>query len=159
VALAGFGADLLRGSGGLPYGTQLSSMASHDALQGKQLESYLQSGTLPAGLQAGMDAAAASARASIRSEYAARGMSGSSAQAQDLEAVGEREAARAAQVAQQLFTAGLNESSQADQLYLALMDQQMQLDQTLANGVGNLAARIAGSSQPTYPGGQQQQAA
>jgi hypothetical protein len=102
-----------------------------------------------------MDAAAASARASIRSEFAARGMSGSSAQAQDLEAVGEREAAQSAQVAQQLFTAGLNESSQADQLYLALMGQQMQLDQNLANGVGNLAAAIASSAQPTYPGQQQ----
>ena len=80
-------------------------------------------------------------------------MSGSSAQAQDLAAVGEREAAQAAQIAQNLFSMGLNEQSQADSLYMAMMGAQMQQDQNLSNAVGNMTSQFAKMSQPVVPGG------
>jgi hypothetical protein len=147
------GANAIMGNRSLPYQRQLESSANAQAQQGRRLMSYIESGTLPSGLQQGLDTAAEAARTSIRSMYASRGMQGSSAQAQDLAAVGEREAAEAAHIATQLFQLGLNENNEADQLYMQLMGEQLQQDQNLSNAVANFASTMAQSAQPVVPGG------
>jgi hypothetical protein len=148
VALAGLGLDVLKGNQNPAGYSQLAATAANDAAQGKLLEGYLQSGTLPPGLQATVNTASDAAKASIRAMYAQRGMSGSSAEAQDLEAAGMRTQAQAAQIATQLFQEGLNESQMGTQIYEILMNEQIAQDNALSTGISNLVGAMASASRP-----------
>src|SRR5581483_1957192 len=137
------GANLLKGNQLPPQFGALSASAQRQAAQGQQLEGYLASGTLPPGMQASLNAAQDAASASIRSEYASRGMSGSSAEAQDIASLGQRVQAQGEQLALQLFSQGVSETQASDALYQQLMSVQMQQDQNLSNAVGKLASSFA----------------
>lgn len=137
------GASALKGNKPAPYSDTLGGDASAMAAQGQQMMDYLSSGALPPGIQHGLDAQAENARATVRSDYAARGMSGSSAERQDLASIGQRTAATGHDLAIQLFNSGLGETQAADSLYAHLMGVQMQEDQGLSDAVGNLAAWMA----------------
>lgn len=132
--------------------SQLQGEASSLASEGRAMESYLTSGTLPPGLQSSISAASLAAKATIRSQYAAHGMSGSTAESQDLAGVDQRSVAQAAQIAEQLFSQGLSATGMANNLYLALMNEQMQQDNALSGAVGNLAGAMAMMGQPVAPG-------
>ena len=153
LTLGLFGAEALRGNQLPPGFDQLKTQANSQITQGSQLESYLKSGTLPPGLQAGVNTASEAAKASVRAEYAARGMSGSSAEAQDMAAIGQRTEAQAAQIALQLFQQGFNEQQIGDQLMFQLMQVQMQQDQALGSSIGNFAAALAGMGRAPVPAG------
>jgi hypothetical protein len=151
LTLAAFGADLLLGNRPPAYESQLQHQATSMAEQGQMMRSYLNSGTLPPGMQETLNAATAASKAAIRSNYAARGMTGSSAQIQDMNAAAEREAAQANQIASQLFQQGLSESEASNQIYLDLMNTQMQQDQAMSQSVGKLVAALV----PPSPAPQQ----
>lgn len=115
-------------SGNLPQvgAAQLLSQANSAATQAAMLQSYLTTGTLPAGMQTGIDQAANAAKAAIRSAYASRGMSGSSAEAQDVANVDANKATQGAQLAMQLYSQGVSQGQIADNVYQALVNASTQ---------------------------------
>lgn len=139
----GLAGNVLKGNP-LPQGfSALNTEASRLAQQGSQMSGYLTNGTLPPGLQAGITAAGDAAAASIRSQYASRGMSGSSAEAQDLQNLQQRLVTQGAEMATQLFSQGVQETQLADQLYLQLMQTQITQNKETGDAIGNFAAALA----------------
>jgi hypothetical protein len=144
------------GSLGLSAAKSLSSTAPtstalENNLQGQantlsansaQLQSYLQTGTLPAGVQNSINSAAKAAQASIRSQYAARGMSGSSAEAADLAAVETNASSQGSAIATQLLNTGVTEAGLADQIYGQLLQTATAQDNALSTAVGNFASSM-----------------
>jgi hypothetical protein len=130
----------------------LQAEANQLKSQAGLLENYQTSGTLPPGQQHTLDAAKASAAASIRSQYASHGMTGSSAEQQDIEAAGERIQAQGQQMAAQLFSEGVSEESAANSIFTQLMNVQMTQDQEFSSSVSNLAQALALSSRPIAVG-------
>lgn len=128
---------------------QLVNTAGNLATQSQQLQSYLASGTLPPGLQQSLDQATKSAKASIRSQYASRGMSGSSAEAQDLANVDAQMQAQGASLAMNLLQQGVNESQLSSQIYDNIMKTQMSEDQNIGAAVTNFATAAAGGNPTT----------
>jgi hypothetical protein len=121
---------------------QLQGQANTLAANGQQLQSYLSSGTLPAGVQNSIASASQAAKASIRSQYAAHGMSGSSAEAADLAAVDTRAASQGAEIATQLLQTGINETQLANGIYEQLLNHSIQQDNQLSSAVGNFASSL-----------------
>lgn len=147
ISAAGLGLDVLKGSKTSGAEKNIQAEASQLGQQGNQLEGYLQSGSLPPGLQAGINQASESAKATIRSQYASRGMSGSSAEQQDLAAVDQRAQAQGAQMAMQLLNTGISETGMASQLYTQLLNQATARDQQLGSAISNFAQAAAGGGQ------------
>jgi hypothetical protein len=147
------GLDLLKGNQQPPGYNALNTSANKMAAQGAQFQNYLASGTLPPSMQESLNAAGESAKATIRSEYASRGQSGSSAEAQDVSGAGQRVAAQGEQLAMQLFQSGVSEMGVADQIYTDLMKVQMQQDQQMTDTIAGLAGMIAKTSMGAQPGG------
>lgn len=136
------------------YGT-LEAQAAADASRGSQLQGYLTSGTLPPGIQAGLTQAHGAAEATIRSQYASRGQSGSSAEAQDLQNLASTTMAQGAQIATQLLSQGISESEFSSQLYEQLMNTSINQDNQLSSSIANFAGALGGfkpAAQPTATG-------
>ena len=122
----------------------LELQALQDQQQGQKLQSYLQNGTLPPGVQAGLDQAHHAAQATIKSQYAARGQSGSSAEQQDLNNLAQSVQAQGAQIATGLLQTGIQESQLSTSIYEKLMQTQIQQDQALSGAIANFAGALAG---------------
>ena len=114
------------------YQSQVNQQADQLSAQGQQLETYLQNGTLPPGVSAGLQSAHDSAAATIRSQYAARGQSGSSAEAQDLANLSATTVSQGAQIATNLLQQGVSESEFSAQLYSQLMQTSIQQNAALS---------------------------
>lgn len=155
VALAGGGLALsaLKGNQNPPFFDTLNRSASAAGKEGALLEGYLANGTLPPGQQGVLNAAGDAASATIRSQYASRGQSGSSAEAQDLAAVQERTAAQGAQLATQLFSQGVSEMQLSDSIYAQLMNEQIQQDQQMSSSIATFTQALALSGRPAVPAG------
>jgi hypothetical protein len=145
VLLAGglVGLDALRANKKPPGETALLGEAATAQAQAAQLQSYQSTGTLPPGIQTQLQSANDAAAATIRSQYAARGMSGSSAEQQDLQALSERTVGQGAQIASQLFSEGLNEAQFSARLYEIIMNQATQQDSGLSSAIANLSGSLA----------------
>lgn len=130
----------------------LQEQAGQLSAQGKQMASYLSSGTLPAGLKAGLDQATASAKAKVISNYAAQGMSTDPSQnstlAQQLALIDQQAIITTAQIGQQLFSTGVQESGLASGLYSTLAN----LDQTQTQRVGQAISSMAAALSPNRGG-------
>lgn len=148
ISAIGLGVDAMKEGQMLKGQRQLQQEAGQMQGQGAQLESYLQSGTLPPGLQAGVDQATQASIASIKSNYAAKGMSGSSAEAQDIAAAQQRAQATGAQYAMQLLQTGINETNMSSELYKAIMGNSLTQDTNLSSAIGNFASAAAGGQKP-----------
>jgi hypothetical protein len=134
------------------YGT-LEGQAAQLGSQGNQLQSYLTSGTLPPGVQAGLDSAHQSAEATIKSQYASRGMSGSSAEAQDLANLNATVVAQGAQIPTGLLQQGVSESEFASGIYEQLMNTSIQQDKDLSASIANFAGALGGIGLKALPTG------
>jgi hypothetical protein len=110
--------------------------------QGQQLQSYLQTGTLPAGVHNSINSASHAAKAAIRSQYAAHGMSGSSAEAQDLASVDQRASQQGSQIAMELLRQGVSETQLSEQIYTTLLNQSIQKDNQLSAAIGSFASSM-----------------
>ena len=148
VSGGGLAAAALKGNAPFPGQTQLASTAADLAAQGKTLSSYLTSGTLPAGVQASLTQAANAAKASIRSQYAARGMTGSDAEARDLANVDTGVISQGADIATKLLAQGVSESGMSAQLYDTIMKTSMAEDASLGNALTGFAQSLASSGKP-----------
>lgn len=137
------GNDLLKGNQTLPGETQIGAIANQLGDQSKQLSSYLANGTLPPGVDAALRQAGTSAQAAIRSQYAARGMSGSSAEAADLANVHNTIATQGASIATNLLNTGINEANLSASLYGQIMKNAMEQDNQLSSALATLAAASA----------------
>ncbi len=146
LAAAPIAIDLLKGNQSQPGENQLKSEAGLLTQQGQQLASYLQNGTLPPGVQASINQATNAATSSIRSRYASMGMSGSSAEAQDIAAAQQQAATEGAQTALQLLSQGISEQNMGSQLYQDIMNYSLQEDQGLGQAIGNFAVALSGNS-------------
>jgi hypothetical protein len=95
------------GSSGMDkYGGTSGILATQELQQGQTMMSYLSNGRLPPGMEAGFDSAHANQAAKIKSDYAARGQSGSSGEAADLNALQVQRASQTAEIAKQLYQIG-----------------------------------------------------
>jgi hypothetical protein len=146
LAISGGGllTSMLEGSQKPAFEGQLQSQAAAMAKQGAQLENYLTSGTLPPGVQSGLTQAYNSAAATIRSQYAQRGQTGSSAEMQDLANLSATTVAQGAQIATNLLQQGVSESEFSAQLYSQLMQASMQQDAALSKSIADFSGSLAG---------------
>jgi hypothetical protein len=131
----------------------LENQAGQLANQGNQLQGYLTGGTLPPGVQAGLDQAHQSAAATIKSQYAARGMSGSSAEAEDLANLNATVVAQGAQIATNLLQQGVSESEFSSQMYEQLMQTSIQQDKDLSASIASFAGALGGMGLKALPTG------
>lgn len=143
VAGGGLLYDVLKGNQKPANYGALEAQAGQANQQAGQLEGYLTSGQLPAGVQASLDAAKQSAIAAVKGQYANRGMSGSSAEQQDLAGIEEQVASQGATIAQNLYNTGLSQAQLSDQIYAELMQAMVQQDQQMSTAVGNFAGSLA----------------
>lgn len=131
---------------GLPATNETSGALNTQAQQlqanSTQLQSYLQSGTLPPGVQNSIKSATTAAKAAIRSQYAARGMSGSSAEQQDLANVDQQATSQGAAIATQLLNTGVTEAGLSAQIYNQLLSASIQQDQQLSQAVSGFASSL-----------------
>jgi hypothetical protein len=148
LAISGGGVvmDAIKNQQTIKGENQIKQIAGQEQAQGSLLQNYLTTGTLPPGLQAGLDQASKAAEASIRSSYAARGMSGSSAEQQDLQNLSETVQGQGAQMALQLLQTGINETGMASSLYNSIINETLGKDQQLGSAISSFASAAAGGS-------------
>ena len=129
------------------FSPQLEAQAASLNANGQQLMSYLQSGSLPPGLQASLTQATSAAKAKIISNFAAQGLNvdptngyaNNSALQAELAAVDQQALISTAQIGQQLMQTGITESGLSSDLYKTLA----QIDQTQTANIGKAIANFA----------------
>ena len=147
---AGLLGNLLMGQQQQPkFQNQLSAEAQYMQAQGQQLASYLASGNLPPGVQAQLNSAHEAAIASIRSQHARQGTSGSSMEAQDLQRINEAVVSQGASIATQLLQAGISEQQMAVGIYNNLMNASLAQDQRMSQAISGFTNALAyGAARP-----------
>ena len=145
LALTGalLGNDALRGNQTPKGENAISATATQLGAQATQLESYLTNGTLPPGAQTALNQAAQQASAAIRSQYAARGESGSSAELADLANVQNTITSQGVSIATNLLNQGVSEAGLASQLYGQILNTSLSQDNQLSTALATLAAASA----------------
>jgi len=135
-----------------PGENAINTTANQLSAQSTQLQNYLTSGTLPPGVSTALSQAASQAQAAIRSQYAARGMSGSSAEVADLANVQNTIVSQGASIATNLLAQGVNEAGLAAQLYGQIMQTSLAQDNQLSNALATLASASARPTTVTIAG-------
>ena len=127
---------------------ELKAQADQLGAQSQKLESYLTTGTLPPGIQQSLTTAAEQAKTAIRSQFAARGLSGSSAEAEALGNVDSTIAGQGASIATNLLNQGIQESGMTSELYRQILQTSLAQNQELGGAIANFAGALAGTGQP-----------
>jgi hypothetical protein len=128
---------------------QLTQLAGQSRNQSAALQAPLQTGILPPGAKQAIDAATASSKAAAKSNFASLGLSGSTMEAQQMQAIDRNAAAQSFSFADKLFSQGLdamNISAGADR---ALLSAQLQRDQELQNAILAASRGLGGGSSGT----------
>lgn len=106
--------------------TAMASSATRLDQQGTELASYLQGGTLPAGMTTAVDNAKAAAKARIISNHASRGMptdpNRNSVLAQELATVDSQAVSQTAELGNTLLKTGIDETARANEIRAKLLD-------------------------------------
>lgn len=149
AAISGLGlaGDVIKGNKPVSGEGALKTEAAQLGNQGQQLQDYLQSGTLPPGVQQSINQAAEARKAAIRSEYASQGGSGSSAMQQDLAAVDAWAQGQGASTAISLLNSGISESGLAANLYQDIAANALKKDDELGSAFGAFASSLGGGGQ------------
>lgn len=129
-----------------PGAANLKTEANQLQGLGLQNEQYLASGTLPPGVQGGIDQATQAAIAAIKSKYASMGMSGSSAEQQDIANAEMTAKTQGANIAMNLLNQGVSETGLSSGIYEEMIKNSMATDQSFASAFTNLASAIGGGS-------------
>jgi hypothetical protein len=146
AGLAGVGGELYsmsKGNKKPEFQAQNEAAAAQMASQGNQLQGYLTTGTLPPGIQAGLNQARDAAISTVKSQYAARGQSGSSSEADAINSINTQVVSNGANIATQLLNQGISESEFASQIYANLMQTSIQQDEKLSNSIANFSGALA----------------
>jgi hypothetical protein len=145
---------LALGAGGLGYAlyngqkqdaavNALNSQANAASTEGATLTNYLNTGTLPAGLQASVDQATASAIANAKANAAAQGLptdpTQNTALAATIASIQQQGPIIAAQIGETLAQTGASYAGLSGQLYTALAG----IDQTQTQSIGKAIASMA----------------
>ena len=141
---AGLAYNMLKGNQKPEYQANVEAAAQQMAAQSAQLQGYLTSGTLPPGMGAALSSAHNSAEAAIRSRYANMGMSGSSAEMNDLADLSYTTVSHGATIASQLLQTGVSEAQFASGLYQNLMATSMAQDTAMSNAIAGFTNAMAG---------------
>lgn len=152
VGAAGLGFNLLQGNS-VPDQSKLEGQAQQLSTQGKELASYLQSGQLPAGAQAALSQATNAAKASVRSNFASQGLSGSQQEAQALQQIDLNAASQQFSIADKLLTQGLDETKLSSNIYSDLLKVNEQQTKDTGSAIANFAASLGGFQTPKVAGG------
>jgi hypothetical protein len=147
AATGGLALNLLKGNQTDPALAQEAQLANSANAQAAQMTKYLQTGTLPPGLQTAVDQAVAAQKARIISNHAAQGQSTdptqNSALAQELSSIDLQATAQIAQIATSLYTQGINmmqiDASLLNNIYQADVAQNKQVGDALTNFAKALA--------------------
>lgn len=151
TSLAPIALDVLKGSQITPQQKALQAQANQLNAQGDQLESYLQNGQLPPGEQAGINAALESAIASIKSDYASRGESGSSAEQEAIDQARQNAQTQTATMAQSLFSTGLSEVNSSSQIYDEIMQANVAQNKDLSSAITAAVGSMGGQQTKPQP--------
>jgi hypothetical protein len=143
VGALGLGYNLLN-QGNVKGLGALTQAAGAQEQQSQQLESYLNTGTLPSGLQAGLDQSLQAAQQEIKSKYASLGMSGSTAEASDLAYAQVNAQAQKAQMEMGLLDSGIKESGLSDDLLGQIVKINQAQDAATGQAISNFAAALGG---------------
>jgi hypothetical protein len=143
LSALGLAANMMKGQQQPKYSADLARQAAELNARGAQLEGYLKSGTLPPGIGAALSGAHDSAAASIRSRYANMGMSGSSAEMQDLNNLAQTTVSQGADIANKLLATGVSQQQFASGLYQNLMANAMKQDEQMSNAISGFTNAMA----------------
>jgi hypothetical protein len=145
LAAAPLAMNLLGGSSGSDASMKaLQAQAAETGSQAKTNMAYMQSGTLPAGLQDSLRGATNAAKAHVRSQYAQMGLAGSTMESQALGQIDQTSAGQSAQIAMQLFQQGVGLSEIESSIYSKLLTAQMAQDQQFNNALSSFARGMSG---------------
>ena len=143
LAAGGLGYDIYQGQKESSAVQNLNAIASQQAAEGQTLENYLNTGTLPAGLQAGVTQAVQQAKAAAISNMASQGLSTdptkNSALASELAAIDNQVPQLTAQIGEQLLSAGQAATGLSSSVYSTLAN----IDQTQTAAIGKAIASMA----------------
>ena len=142
VSGGGLLASLVKGNQRMPGESELRTQAASLAAQGQTLRDYVTNGTLPPGVATSLHSAGEAAKASIRSQYAARGMTGSDAEARDLANVDTSIVTQGASIAANLLSRGIQESQLSANLYNTIMNAATQEDAQLSQAISGFAQSL-----------------
>ena len=145
IGAGGLAYSVLQGQQQQKYSPEMLAQAQSLNSQGQQLLSYLNSGTLPAGLQASLTQATSAAKAKVISNFASQGQNTDPTQntalAQTLLQIDQQALISTAQIGQQLMTSGIQETGLSSELYKTLAN----IDQTQTANIGKSIAAFASS--------------
>ena len=146
LSALGLAANMAKGQQPPKYSGNLQAQADAMNARGAQLQGYLTSGTLPPGIGDALAGAHDSAAASIRGRYAKMGMSGSSAEMQDLNNLAQTTVSQGADIANKLLATGVSQQQFASGLYQNLMATSMQQDVAMSNAISGFTNAMAKAS-------------
>ena len=146
LSALGLAANMAKGQQPPKYSGNLQAQADAMNARGAQLQGYLTSGTLPPGIGDALAGAHDSAAASIRGRYAKMGMSGSSAEMQDLNNLAQTTVSQGADIANKLLATGVSQQQFAAGLYQNLMATSMQQDVAMSNAISGFTNAMAKAS-------------
>ena len=150
IGAAGLGYSVLQGQQTQKYSPEMLAQAQSLNAQGQQLLSYLNSGTLPAGLQASLTQATSAAKAKVISNFASQGLNTDPTQntalAAQLNQVDQQALISTAQIGQQLMTSGIQETGISSELYKTLANIDQTQTANIGKAIANFASSISGGS-------------
>ena len=147
------GYDVLQGRKPLADQSALQNQATQLSAQGQQFMSYLQAGKLPAGLQSLVDKQTQAAKAMAISNAAKNGQSTdpttNTQLADAINSAQQQATMQVAQLGEQLFQQGMNETQVSAQImqYLTNLDEQQ--TQSMGKSIAAFAASLAGGGGTT----------
>ena len=147
-SVAGVGSSLLKANEAnpIPGESNISNLAGSLAAQGTTLSNYLNTGTLPTGVQAGLNQATQSAIAATKGQYASMGLSGSTMEQQAINEIQQNAITQTGSIEQGLLSTGANLSGMAGQLYNSLVSTNTALNTQTMQALGNLASALGSST-------------
>lgn len=150
AALAGGGLiyDLSQ-KNSIPGQAALTSEASTLSTEAQQLQNYVTTGTLPPGVSTVLTQVQQGLVNQIKAKYASLGMSGSTAEQQDINNAALQVQSQGATEALNLMNQGVSLAQLAGQLQTTLLNTNVQQNQQTATSIGQLAAALAGGGGAT----------
>jgi hypothetical protein len=152
IALGAGGLGVAMAGNKNPLNTREGVALEHQAYQlndqGKMLQSYLTTGTLPPALQTQLTQATQAAKATIISRYAQQGLptdpSKNSTLAQELAQVDTNAIAATAKIGQDLLTTGISETGLSSNIYNMLLGINQTQTANFAKSIANFASAFGG---------------
>ena len=138
--------SIVGGTGKIPQSGMLKNVAGQTYGAGQQEVQAAQAGQLPPGMEQQFDQQLAAQIAAIQANYAAKGLSGSSMEQQDIAAAQNQIQAQKQQELQTYLQQGLNTLGTAGSDYAAIGELQMKQNQDMATQIQNFLKAMGGGS-------------